>query len=249
LYGEAQEAIRLRDDFLTVAAHELYTPITALKLAVQGLRKNTPPPLSDAVVRTTRNVERQMQRLKRLIDELLDVSRIHAGRLHLHTEEVDLVPVVQDVAERFRETLQYASCPLTIHAEARVVGQWDQLRLEQVVTNLLSNATKFGAGKPIEITVDAQDDVARLVVRDHGIGIAPDRLPHVFGRFERAVSVREYGGLGLGLYIVREIVSALGGTVRVESTVGIGSTFTVELPRAAAPAPSRTDTPEPIASR
>jgi signal transduction histidine kinase len=146
-------------------------------------------------------------------------------------EEVDLVSVVQDATERFSETLQHAHCPLTLHAEAPVVGQWDHVRLEQVVTNLLSNAAKFGAGKPIEITVDAQDGTARLEVRDQGIGIAPDRLPHVFGRFERAVSVREYGGLGLGLYIVREIVSALGGSVRAESTVGIGSTFTVELPR------------------
>ncbi len=237
LYGEAQEAIRQRDEFLTIAAHELYTPITALKLAVQGMRKNAGSPLSDAVMRMTQNVERQMQRLKRLIDELLDVSRIHAGRLHLQMEEVDLASVVQDVTERFGETLQHAHCPLSLHAEAPIVGQWDHVRLEQVVTNLIANAAKFGAGKPIEITVDAQDGTARLVVRDHGIGIAPDRLPHVFGRFERAVSVREYGGLGLGLYIVREIVSALGGSVRAESTVGIGSTFTVELPRAR-PAPS-----------
>ncbi len=110
----------------------------------------------------------------------------------------------------------------------------EQAGRRQVVTNLLSNSTRFGAGRPIEVTVTQDGDTARLVVQDHGIGIPADRLPRIFERFERGVSVREYGGLGLGLYIVREIVRAMGGTIRVESIVDVGSTFTVELPRAGA---------------
>jgi signal transduction histidine kinase len=124
---------------------------------------------------------------------------------------------------------------LSIHSEAPIVGRWDRIRLEQVVTNLLSNATRFGAGKAIELTIEQADDTARLVVTDHGIGIPPDRLPRIFERFERAVSLREYGGLGLGLYIVQEIIRAFGGTIRVESRVGAGSTFIVELPRGGQP--------------
>jgi signal transduction histidine kinase len=139
--------------------------------------------------------------------------------------------VVRDVAESFGNELVRVKSSLSIEADGPVVGQWDRTRLEQVVTNLLSNATRFGAGKPIELTVESFDDVARLTVTDHGIGIPADRLPRIFERFERAVSIREYGGLGLGLYIVREIVRALGGMIRVDSKVGTGSTFTVELPR------------------
>ncbi|MBN1209986.1 MAG: AAA family ATPase [Myxococcaceae bacterium] len=230
LYGEAQEAIRLRDEFLTIAAHELYTPITSLMLTVQGLQKHAGATLPEAVARASRNVERQTQRLKGLIGELLDVSRIQAGRLHLQREEMDLAEVARGVAERFGDTLRQAHCPFLLRADTPVVGRWDRLRLEQVITNLLSNAAKFGAGKPIELSVGARDGTALLVVRDHGIGIAPDSLPRIFGRFERAVSTSKYGGLGLGLFIVREIVSALGGEVGVESTVGYGTTFTVKLP-------------------
>jgi signal transduction histidine kinase len=239
LYGEAQEAIRLRDEFLTIAAHELYTPITSLMLAVQGLQKHAGATLPEAVARASRNVERQTQRLKGLIGELLDVSRIQAGRLHLQLEEVDLAEVARGVAERFSDTLRQAHCPFLLRADTPVVGRWDRLRLEQVITNLLSNAAKFGAGKPVDLSVDARDGTALLVVRDHGIGIAPDSLPRIFGRFERAVSASKYGGLGLGLFIVREIVSALGGEVGVESTAGYGTTFTVKLPCGTMPPRSR----------
>ncbi|MBZ4421747.1 ATP-binding sensor histidine kinase [Myxococcus sp. RHSTA-1-4] len=235
LYGESQEAIRLREEFLTVAAHELYTPLTSLKLAVQGLRRRAGPSLPESLASPVQSAERQMQRLTRLVGELLDVSRIQSGRLHLNLEEVDLAALVREGAERFQEGLEQAGCPLRLRAEGPVVGRWDRTRLEQVVTNLLSNALKFGAGKPIEVTVEEREGRARLVVRDYGIGISAERLPHIFGRFERAVSAREYGGLGLGLYIVREILSALGGSVRVESTPGSGTTFTVELPCAGPP--------------
>jgi signal transduction histidine kinase len=111
------------------------------------------------------------------------------------------------------------------------VGRWDSLRLEQVVTNLLTNALKYGAGRPIEVTVEGDDTHARLSVRDQGIGIAEEDAGRIFERFERAVSVQHYGGFGIGLWIVREIIQALGGTIEVRSTVGQGATFTVILPR------------------
>ena len=111
-------------------------------------------------------------------------------------------------------------------------GKWDRLRLDQIVTNLLSNAMKYGSGEPIEVAMTGTPEAVRLEVRDHGIGIAPEHQSRIFDRFERAVSGRHYGGLGLGLWIVRQILDALGGSIRVRSAPGEGSTFTVELPRA-----------------
>jgi signal transduction histidine kinase len=165
-----------------------------------------------------------------LVKELLDVSTIQAGKLALHLEAVDLVALAQEVAERFEEELAQARSPLRWRLEGPVVGTWDRDRLDQVVTNLLMNAMKFGAGKPIEVCITARHGKARLVVADQGIGIVPDRLPHIFSRFERGVSVRSYGGLGLGLYIAHQIVEAHGGSIGVESTPGRGSIFTVEFP-------------------
>jgi signal transduction histidine kinase len=230
LYRESQEAVRLRDEFLSIASHELRTPIHSLQLVVQGLTRGIVPPTPERTLRAFAMAERQIQRLTRLIDELLEVSRIQAGHLTLQLEQVDLMAVVGDVVQQFETELAKAHCSLSVRTGPAVVGCWDRGKLEQVVANLLSNAIKFGAGKPIEVTVEAATPrIARLVVTDHGIGIPPERLSTIFGRFERAVSAREYGGLGLGLYIVRSIVEALGGSVKVTSTPGAGSTFTVEL--------------------
>jgi signal transduction histidine kinase len=142
------------------------------------------------------------------------------------------VHVVKEMVEQLSEELARAQCKLAMRVpDQPVLGRWDRLRLEQVVANLLSNAAKFGQGKPVQIAVEQTADTARLVVEDHGIGIPPEYLSHIFERFERAVSPRQYGGLGLGLYIVRAIVEAMGGTVRAQSTVGAGASFVVELPR------------------
>ncbi|WNG48708.1 AAA family ATPase [Archangium minus] len=230
LYRDSQEALHLRDDFLSVASHELNTPITSLRLSVQGLLRRANSELPESAQRALRLTEQQTRRLAELVTELLDVSRIRAGSLYLRLEQVDLTEVLHDVIERFGEALTRANCTLSLHAQEPITGRWDRLRLEQVVGNLLSNAIKFAPGHPIELAVHREGDTVRLVVKDQGIGIPPDRLPHVFGRFERAVSPEKYGGLGLGLYIVREIVTALGGSIRVESEPGVGTTFTVELP-------------------
>jgi signal transduction histidine kinase len=232
LYQEAREAVRIRDRFLSIASHELKTPLTPLQLQVSSIARDARRGALDSgrVERKAELIQGQVRRLTALIDDLLDVSRISAGRLQMQRERVDLAAVVSDVVQRFRPALQRAGSPLDLELEAPTWGLWDGLRLEQVVTNLLSNAIKYGQGKPIDIRLQHTASGARLAVRDHGIGIAPEHQARVFERFERAVSERHYGGLGLGLWIVHQIVATLGGTVTLDSTIGEGSTFTVTLP-------------------
>ena len=172
----------------------------------------------------------QVKRLSQLVDDLLDVSRLTAGRLRLQWEQVDLVELTGELLERFSEQARAAECTLHLHAEGPIVGHWDRMRLEQVLTNLVTNALKYGQGHPVELHLEASRGWASWSIRDHGIGIAPEDLDRIFGRFERAVPTRKYGGLGLGLYISRAIVRAHGGDIRVESWPGQGSVFTAELP-------------------
>ena len=238
LYREAVDAIHARDEFLSVASHELRTPLSALQLQIQTLLQPSRR-LPQAVLspeQMTAKLEmahRQIERLSRLIGELMDVSRITAGRLRVELEEIDLAAVVRDVVRRLGEEAKRSHSHVEVSAAIPVVGMWDRIRVEQVVTNLLTNAFKFGGGKPIEITVEEKGPTGRLVVVDHGIGIAPEDMDRIFQRYEQAISSRAFGGLGLGLYIARQIVEAHGGTIRVESQRGIGSTFIVDLPRGA----------------
>jgi PAS domain S-box-containing protein len=240
LYREAQEAIGARDEFLSIASHELRTPLTPLQIQIELLLRQSrgdlvaqPEKLAKIVDRS----QRQVRRLEVLIDNLLDVSRASAGRLQLEFETVELVEVVREVAGRFSDELAAAGSALTIETAPSVVGNWDRLRMEQVVTNLVGNAIKYGGGRPIEVTLEGTSDQARLLVRDHGIGIEPTKIGRLFERFERAVPSRSYGGLGLGLYIARQIVEGHRGIIRVESSLGEGSVFTVEIPRSP-PAPT-----------
>jgi signal transduction histidine kinase len=198
---------------------------------LRGARHGTlgdPPP--DRLQRLLTVIEKQDERLIHLVNNLLDASRLSAGRLELELEEVDLSALVREVVECFGEEIARARCRLDIRAEDHVVGVWDRSRLEQVVTNLLTNALKYGAGTEVTISVSADATSARLAVADQGIGIAPEHVERIFGRFERAVATKEYSGVGLGLSIARDIVEALGGTLGVVSESGGGATFTVELP-------------------
>jgi PAS domain S-box-containing protein len=227
------EAVKVRDDFLSIAGHELRTPLTALQLQVESLqrlaaREEAPPA---RLVERLGKMAQHVARLEGLISELLNVSRITAGRLEIHLEQVELVALVADVAERFAPQLAAAGCTLAIDAPREVTGEWDRHRLDQVITNLLGNAIKYGEGTPIAVTIGGTDEHARLEVRDQGIGIPRADQERVFERFERAVSDRHYGGLGLGLWITRQAVEAHRGTIRVESKPGEGTTFFVELPR------------------
>jgi signal transduction histidine kinase len=226
---ELQNAIHVRDDFMSIASHELHTPLTPLKLQVERLRRGSRG--NDDLGTKLTIVERQVDRLTNLVNQLLDVSRITGGKLRLQTEEVDLGAVVTGLTEALEVEVQRSGSTLDVNIEKDVVGRWDPTRIEQIAQNLLANAIKYGEGKPIEVGVSAENGWARLSVRDHGIGVAADQQARIFERFERAVPSRHYGGFGLGLWIVRQIVEASGGKVRVESEVGAGSTFTVELPR------------------
>jgi predicted ATPase/signal transduction histidine kinase/tRNA A-37 threonylcarbamoyl transferase component Bud32 len=239
LLRETQQAVRLRDEFLAVASHELRTPVTSLMISVDRLlrsegKQRLPP---QAVSTSLHRVKHSAERLQRLTNELLDVTRIEHECLDLTPEEVDLGALAGQVVEELRLDLGAAGCVVHLDA-APVRGLWDRARLEQVITNLLSNALKFGSGRPIEVCVRSAGGGAQLSVRDHGIGIEPDRQPFIFDRFERAVPTAHYGGLGLGLYIARRLVQAQGGELRVESVPGQGATFTVTLPPVAPSAPA-----------
>ncbi|HEX5745841.1 MAG TPA: ATP-binding protein [Archangium sp.] len=236
LYREAQRAVRLRDEFLSVASHELKTPLTPLNLKLSALSREIPRNCSgeghpEVLQRHVDMARRQLWKLSTLLNALFDVSRIAQGRLTLEVTDTDLGEVLREVVAWFSPEAARVGSKLWVEGEPHVPGRWDRLRLEQVVTNLLSNAIRYGAGRPIHVRVEAEGDRARLVVRDEGIGISPEAQERIFGKFERAVSDRHYGGLGLGLYITHSIVEAMGGTIRVESHPGEGSTFTVELPR------------------
>jgi signal transduction histidine kinase/CHASE1-domain containing sensor protein len=234
LYQRAQEAVAARDDFLSIASHELKTPLTSLVLLAGSLRAAARRGQLESAAVKSEAIRRNVDRLSRLVANLLDISRIGAGRLDVELEEVDLGEVAQEVTTRFEDEARRSGCTLRIRVAEPVRGRWDRMRLDQVVTNLVSNAIKYGPGKPVEISVEADGDLAILSVRDHGIGIPEADQRRIFHRFERAVSRRNYGGFGLGLWIVRQIVEALGGAVRVESAPGEGSTFTVQLERATA---------------
>ncbi|WP_147445672.1 ATP-binding protein [Corallococcus aberystwythensis] len=233
LYHDTQSAVRLRDEFLSVASHELKTPLTSLILQHNLIgRALETGGTQGAVTGRLDTAQRQVQRLTALVDNLLDVSRLSLGKLSLERAEVDLAQLTRDAVERLEEVFARARCTLTLELPRTLTGQWDALRLDQVLVNLLTNAAKYGAGHPVSVRagVSASDEVW-LEVRDEGIGIEADALPRLFGRFERAVSERHYGGMGLGLYISRQIVEALGGRIDVDSQPGQGATFTLRLPR------------------
>ena len=174
---------------------------------------------------------RQARKLARLVDQLLDVSRIHAGRLRLEPEDIDLGELAREVAAGYDEQCRAAGLSMSIECDGDCKGHWDRNRLEQVIDNLLSNAVRYGGGKPVDILVRGNSGGVALSVRDHGIGIALADRRRIFERFEQATAGKRYGGLGLGLWIVRRIVEAHSGQIRVDSSLGEGTTFVVELTR------------------
>jgi signal transduction histidine kinase len=230
-----EEALRQRDEFLALASHELKTPLTAILLELGAAERVASRAGDDRVLPLLARAGRGSRRLAQLVDDLL-LSAHEDGDLLL--EEVDLAELARtELAER-GDLFRRAQCEVAFVAAQPVTGQWDPARVRRALASLLSNAAKYGHGHPIEVIVEADADRARLAVRDHGIGIEPERFNRIFERFERGVSSRHYGGLGLGLWLTRREAQALGGTVRVESRPGDGAVFTLELPRFA-PAEAR----------
>lgn len=230
-----EEAVHARDEFLSIASHELRTPLTSLTLQAQLRLRNlgkadtsffSPEKLSQML----ENDVKQLRRLSLLVDDMLDVSRISSGSLPLVRSEVQLCGVIDDVVSRYRAMFDMAGSAVRKNCAGNISGYWDRTRLEQVFTNLLSNAAKYAAGKPVEVSIEGGVKSARVIIRDHGMGISPENHERIFKRFERAVSATEISGLGLGLYIARRIVDDHGGTIRVESELGKGAAFIVELP-------------------
>ncbi len=233
---DAEDALRLRDEFLSVASHELKTPLTPLLLRLQSLRRDQrgpPAKLAERLPQHLDVMERMVRRLSELISMLLDVSRIRAGRLRIQVEDgVDLAAVAREVIAEFQPEAMRVGSELRLDAPVAVRGKWDRARLQQVLVNLVSNALKYGPGRPVTVSITQENSRARLVVHDEGIGIPEEDLHRIFGRFERAVSDRHYGGLGLGLYITRTLVEAMGGVIHAESPGRKGASLIVELPNA-----------------
>ena len=233
--GELQRAIRMRDDFMSVVAHELLTPLNTLFLETQ-LRKveldrgNTA--IFDAAYlqeMVTRD-ESQIQGITSLIDDMLDISRIRSNRLSIRPRQVELSALLARVVDNLSNQAAAAGVQITLQADQPVTGFWDEFRIEQVLINLLTNTLRYGNAQPVDVSLTPLADGVRIDVRDQGQGISAEDQERIFEQFERAVENESSGGLGLGLYISRQLVEAHGGTLSVQSQPGEGAVFTVTLP-------------------
>jgi signal transduction histidine kinase len=229
LFNRAQQAVQARDEFISLASHELRTPLTSLRASAEALASGLAPATDiDSVAEA---VVRQVDRLDRLARRMIDTVEVRSGTFTIHYDRTDLVSLVRRAASDLSSTLRRAGCSLDLRADGAVVGAWDAPRLETVIDNLLENAAKFGKGKPIDVEVGTHDDMAVLSVRDHGAGLPPELEGDLFARYQRGARPPEHGGLGLGLYVVRGIVDAHGGSARAIRNPDGGTTITVELPR------------------
>jgi PAS domain S-box-containing protein len=227
--AQAQEAVRLRDEFLSIASHELRTPLTAVLLQLESAQRLVGD-TNDKLAHKLDRAARSGGRLSELVDALLDVARISSGHITLTTQVVDLAAVVTEVVDRMSEMAAKANCKLATSLETGIIGHWDALRMEQLVGNVISNALRYASGTEIDVSLERRGERAVLKVCDRGPGIAPEHQERVFGRFERASDLRHHGGLGLGLYLAREITTAHGGTIRAFNREHGGVVVEVDLP-------------------
>jgi signal transduction histidine kinase len=230
-----RRSVRAHHDFISLASHELKTPLTSLRLNLDALRRhrleeNSAALVSDWTRAKIEALDRGVRRLESLVTHLLDASRIEAAGVSPEPQRIDLGDVVADSVKRFGEALALSGCELRLAVDDPLVGRWDPVCVTSVVDNLLSNAIKYGAGRPIEVAAAQTSTGVRLSVRDEGIGIAREDQERIFGQFERAVPDGHYGGFGLGLWIARTTVEAMGGSIWVVSHLTEGSTFHVDLP-------------------
>lgn len=253
LYRDAQAALAARDDFLLVAAHELRTPLTSMQLQIHTLRRRAAKALGDHpsapwVDERLDLLRRGGDRLGQLIDAMLDVASITTGQFKMTLESCDICQSVRTVVAQLEASgeLARSKCTVRVEAPGSIRGNWDRLRMEQMLHHLLANALKYGAGFPVEVHLHNGATRTQLIVRDHGIGMAEGAEERIFERFARDISTRNFGGLGVGLYVVRQIVEALGGNITVTSAPNAGATFTVELPLNAASAPQEWPASAPV---
>ncbi|ATB33417.1 sensor histidine kinase [Melittangium boletus] len=225
------EAVRARDEFLSLASHELKTPLTAFQLQLgaieRSVNKASPHDIGERLVSARRSV----RRLASLVETLLDVSRLAPGRIQLALEPLDLTALVEEMVSAHQDEARRQGSTLVAQVEPSLGGFFDRSRMEQVLQHLLSNALKFGRGRPVELSLREEGPLLELSVVDHGIGIPEVDRHRVFERFERAVPVRHYGGLGLGLWVMRQVIEAHHGSILIQETPGGGATFLVRLPR------------------
>lgn len=236
LLKDLQKAFNARDEFISIASHELNTPVTALKLQLQISQRNMQPgsknyPSPEKIYQIINTSLRQVERLNKLVSDLLDTSRIESGRLTYRFEQVDVGSMTRELIDRFSEICKASGCKLSLKKFVPVVVKGDLYRLEQVITNLITNAIKYGQGTEIDVSVEEMPDSARISVEDKGLGIRPEKISSIFEKFERGLSHNNISGLGLGLYIAKTIVDAHHGSIEVVSAPGKGAKFTVVLPR------------------
>ena len=235
LTRDLSEAVRTRDEFMSIASHELKTPLTSMKLQAQTIQRFISRGVADAISperieKFLKNNDKQVSRLNRLVDDMLDITRIQSGKLSINFEETKLHELIKDVYDHLHEQAANSNVDLRMQINAQVTVWVDRARMEQVFTNLITNAVRYGLSRPVCITLDVVDGKAHASIIDKGKGIALEDQARIFKRFERLVSASEISGLGLGLYIAKEIVQSHGGEIHVKSAPGEGSVFTVELP-------------------
>jgi signal transduction histidine kinase len=243
--AELQRSLRMRDEFMSLVAHELRTPLNTLFLETQmrglqlkrGTLASIQPEQFDAMIKRD---ERQIKAMIRLIDDMLDVSRMRSGQLSIRPGQVELMTLLERVVSDLSLQAAATGCKLSLQEHPPVAGCWDEFRIEQVVVNLLTNALRYGGGQPVEVSVQHADKVVRIHVRDEGKGIAPQDLERIFEPYERGARNGEPKGLGLGLYISRQLAVSHGGELRVTSKPGEGSTFTLILPTCEQTVPAAT---------
>ncbi|WP_448187815.1 sensor histidine kinase [Azospirillum sp. sgz301742] len=230
--AELETSIQARDTFLTVAAHELRNPMYALSLHLDLALKAAETLGDEGLVRSLTAARLSLERYVERATTLLDVSRINAGHKQLQLEEVDFAAIVRQVAASYAAEAAYTGSDLRLHLPDRLMGWWDGLALEQIVGNLVSNAIKYGADAPVDVTLACDGANVRLTVRDRGPGIPAEDRERIFGRFEQVVGSHRRAGFGVGLWLVRSLLEAHGGGIAVESAPGGGAVFTARLPLA-----------------
>jgi signal transduction histidine kinase len=228
-----RELLQFQESFLAVIAHELRNPLGPILLAVDALLDE----LTNKQVEKTNLVARvsglrgYVERLRRDLDRLLDFSRLRAGRTDLRPELTDLSAVVRQTLTEMKPLIEHSRCELRVSVSQPQTGFWDPMRLEQVIWNLVSNALKYGAGTAVDVTISGDQETATFSITDHGIGIAPEEHDLVFRKFERLSEHTKHTGFGIGLWLVKRNVDAMGGSIALASKVGAGTTITVTIPR------------------